>query len=90
MRVIGTGKGDLLICEVGHHELEKFMNLYHGKMDRLKIGDTVDLGRGYDFAAEARSAMGATDRLIQSHAAVVRSITEGVTLCSRLSGGENG
>ena len=56
MKVIGTTDSATYICEVGHTELEKSANLYYAKLKSLKVGDSMNLGQGYDFTEKIKSA----------------------------------
>ena len=56
MKVIAKVSETKYVCEVTHDELEKFMNLYYGKMSRLTVGEEVNLGQGYDFSSRIESA----------------------------------
>jgi len=56
MKVIGIGSINKYICEVDHYELEKFLNLYYGKLDVLKIGKEIDLSAGYNHWNSIKSA----------------------------------
>lgn len=79
MKVIGkTGDRDSYICVVNHVELEKFLNLYYGKLNRLEVGDSVDLGKGHDFASEAASAMHSTQQFIKDNQKIVTAILNGL------------
>lgn len=80
MKVIGTGHSGKYLCEVDHTELEKFLGQYYGNMKRLKIGDHVDLSRGYDFADEARAACKATEEFIKNNSKMIRAIMDGITI----------
>lgn len=77
MKVIGMANGDY-ICTLDHHELEKFLNLYYNRMERLRVGDTINLGRGHDFANEAADAMRKTQDFIRVNQAVVNAILNGL------------
>lgn len=79
MKVIGIGDHGKYLCEVDHTELEKFLNQYYGDMKRLKISDEVDLGKGYDFAEEAKSACRATEEFIKNNSKMIRTIMDGIT-----------
>lgn len=78
MKVIGKVSGESYICEVGHTELEKFMNLYYGKMSHLSVGAEVDLGKGYNFAAEAAKALRSTQDFIRDNQTVATAILNGL------------
>ena len=82
MKVLGlseTGYNKKYICEVDHRELEKFLNQYYDKMKKLDVGDEVDLGKGYDFASDAKSAFGSLSETIEKNGKVLRAITEGIS-----------
>ncbi|MGA7811181.1 hypothetical protein [Bradyrhizobium sp.] len=78
MKVIGITDNETLICVVGHFELEKFMNLYYGKMPKLSIGDEIDLGKGYDFARDTANALRTTQEFIRANQTVVTAILNGL------------
>lgn len=60
MKVIGvaeTGVKRSYVAIVTHHELEKLTDKYYGKLPELRIGEEMDLGKGYDFRGDIRGAM---------------------------------
>lgn len=83
MKVIGMG-GDqwssTYIVTLGHAELEMFLNLYYDKLPKLKVGDEVDLGRGYKFASEIKDAMTKTRDFVQANQKVVTAIMQGLSI----------
>ena len=82
MKVIAT-KGTsskTYICEVNHTELEKFLNLYYGNMDRLKEGDEINLGTGYDFHSDTKIALQTTEKFIKDNKQVIKGILKGITV----------
>jgi hypothetical protein len=56
MKVIAKANDSTYLCEVSHDELEKFLNQYYGKQPKLSVGDSVNLGQGYDFAVRIETA----------------------------------
>lgn len=56
MKVIAKANDSTYLCEVSHTELEKFLNQYYGKHPKLSVGDSVNLGQGYDFAVRIEDA----------------------------------
>lgn len=80
MRVIGktTERDGEYICYVSHTELEKFLDLYYGKMKRLEVGHTVDLGKGYDHASEIARSMDAVQKFVQANQTIVTAILNGL------------
>jgi hypothetical protein len=83
MKVIGIASENYdrrYICELDHTEIEKFMGLYYGKMEKLKIGEIIDLGRGYDFASEISTAMSKTSEFIESNKKIINAIMNGITI----------
>ena len=85
MKVIATTTDRKVLCEIDHSELEKFLGLYYGKMDRLKIGDEVDLGRGYDYHSDTVSAFQETKKFIEANEKIITAITNGLCLVSKES-----
>jgi len=57
MEVLGISKQSYsdadYICKVTHAELKKFLNVYYTTknkdLEALKVGDVIDLAKGYDF-----------------------------------------
>lgn len=83
MKIIGTVKSDgPYIAEVSHAELEKFMNLYYGRLSKLQVGDEIDLRKGYDFHIETNAALKKTEEFISANKEVIQSILNGITLLS--------
>lgn len=78
MKVIALVERQKYICEVGHYELEKFLNLYYGKMQELRVGENIDLGKGHNFATEAADALKKTREFIQANQQVVTAILNGL------------
>lgn len=82
MKVIGKTEHDY-ICEVSHHELEKFMNLYYNKLNKLKIGDQLDLATGYDFETKTLNALKKTEDFISANKEVVEAILNGISVIAK-------
>jgi len=49
MKILGIINNERYICEINHSELEKYLNLYYGKLRRLRPGEVVELDKGYEF-----------------------------------------
>lgn len=56
MKVIAKASESIYLCEVSHDELEKFLNQYYGKLQKLSVGQEIDLGLGYSFASRIENA----------------------------------
>ncbi|MDR7094131.1 hypothetical protein [Hydrogenophaga laconesensis] len=56
MKVIAKISEGRYMCEVSHEELEKCLDKYYGNMGKLSVGDSLNLGQGYDFAVRIESA----------------------------------
>ena len=80
MKVLANTKGNTYLCEVGHYELEKFLNLYYGNLDRLKEGDEIDLGTGHDFHSDTIIALQTTEKFIKDNKQVIKGILKGITV----------
>ena len=79
MKVIGKNTDDYIVT-VSHSELEKFMGQYYGKMDRLKIGDDVNLGAGYDYMIDTKRAMDTTKKFIEDNEKIIDAIIRGLRI----------
>ena len=55
MKIIGMQDDSTYLAIVSHTELEKSVNLYYGNMKKLKVGDSIDLGQGYNFSSKIES-----------------------------------
>ena len=86
MKVIGKVDSDTYLCQVSHREIEKFMDLYHGKRGRLEVGDAVDLSKGYDFYYATKVALEKTEGFIKANKDVIDTILTGISIMTR--GGE--
>jgi hypothetical protein len=56
MKVIAKANDSTYICEVSHTELEKFMDKFYGNMNKMQVGEEINLGQGYDFSVRIESA----------------------------------
>jgi hypothetical protein len=71
------------VCTVRHRELQQFLNLYYSrdeKMAILKVGETLDLGRGFDFAQQIARAMEQTQKFVEAHQTIVTAILNGLNI----------
>lgn len=89
MKIIGIGEKNKYICEVSHEELEKFLNLYYNKLSTLKHGDTIDLGKGYDFHIKIEDALKKTKEFIKSNSDIISAITSGLLIFNPSPPGES-
>lgn len=82
MKVIGmtSCRGGEYICTVGHTELEQFFNLYYDKLPKLQVGSEVDLGKGYNHAAQIADAMRKTQEFVKANQQVVTAILNGLRI----------
>jgi len=83
MKILGEAKNRKYICEVSHQELEKFLNQYYGNLKSLSPGDEIDLGKGYNFLSETKSAVGKVQDFIESNKLIIEAIINGVNLMGR-------
>jgi hypothetical protein len=67
MKVIGrtSGPSGEYIAIVRHEELEKLTSKYHGKLPKLEIGGEMDLGAGYNFRSDIRSAFAGMEKAMK-------------------------
>ena len=80
MKVLGLAGSTKYVVEIDKVEIEKFLNLYYNKMDGLKVGDEIDLGKGYDWAKETEQASRETQQFFKSNIKTINVITRAFTL----------
>ena len=85
MKVIGAISDGHYICEVTHTEIEKFMNLYYNNMKKLKVGDEVNLGEGYNFSVQIKDAMKKTEDFIAGNKEIIEAILNGISVVGHAS-----
>jgi hypothetical protein len=78
MKVIAIKKDGTYVCEVSHAEIEQFMNLYYGNMNKLKEGGELDLTKGYDFYNDTIRALKTTQDFIKDNGKLVKAIMSGI------------
>lgn len=49
MKIIGKGDNGEYICQVSHSEIEKCFDKYYNKLEKLDVGQSIDIGEGYNF-----------------------------------------
>lgn len=59
MKIIGIDSDGNYIAVISHHEVEKVVDKYYGKLNQLKPGQEFNLGAGHDFRSDIRSACSA-------------------------------
>jgi len=80
MKVIGTVNNNTYLCEVSHTELEKLLNLYYKKKNKLEVGETIDLGIGYDWYRDTKDALDETKRFFKNNINNINAITRAFTI----------
>jgi len=84
MEVIGKVESDRFICIVNKTEIEKFLNLYYNKMDKIEVGSCINLGKGYDFYHDAMSAMACTEKFVRENKDVIDAVFTGIqVVCNK-------
>jgi hypothetical protein len=86
MKVIGIVDHEHYLMQVSHSEIEKHLNLYYDKLKKLKVGDEVDLGKGYDFERQIRESMSKTRGFIEANKEIIEAIMNGMQVISRTEG----
>lgn len=83
MNVIAKVNDSRYLCEVSHDELEKFLGKYYGNMAKLSVGQTINLGQGYDFATRIESACKSMVEASRQFEAAQKVMTEYATAVAR-------
>jgi hypothetical protein len=83
MEIIGM-QGERYIAIVNHTELEKLAGKYYGNMPKLKIGDSFDIGAGYNFSSEIKSACHSMSETMKRFENAQKAITDFSIMVSKL------
>jgi molybdenum cofactor biosynthesis enzyme MoaA len=88
VKVLGFAKESYdtqYICIVTHEEIEKLYDQYYGKKGKLRIGEEVDLGAGYNWANKTISALAETRKFIEANQPIIQAILAGTLGLVRLA-----
>ena len=80
MKVIGISENGDYIATVTHNELEKFLGQYYGKLPKLQAGQSIDLGRGYDYFTQTKECFRLTKEFVSANEKVISAILNGLRL----------
>jgi len=80
MKVIGTAGDGKYLCEVNHTEIEKFLGTYYGNTSKLRVGQEIDLGKGYDYHKEIIEAFDKTQKFIDANKSIISAIISGLRI----------
>lgn len=84
--MIVIGKNDQgYICQVGHTELEKLTDKYYGNLPKLNVGDTMDLGAGYNFRSDIKSACDGMTKAVTNFDAARLTMTKFAAMVAGLN-----
>jgi hypothetical protein len=82
MFILGIVDRETVIAQVDRAELKKFFNTYYRSgnhadapnVDDLKVGDKVDLGRGFDFSRDIRDAVKTINATVQGAGVIAEAV----------------
>lgn len=84
MKIIGVdGKGDY-IAVISHSEVEKVVNKYYGKLDKLSAGDDIDLGVGHNFRVDIKKTCESMESAIKQFDAARKSMLQFAVMVASL------
>jgi len=78
MKVLAKIESGKFLCEVSDHELRKFMKTF-GNF-QMRVGENIDLTKGYDFASDAIEAMKKTNEFVSSNKTIIKTIIKGINI----------
>ena len=79
-KVIAKITDEKYLIEVNHSELEKYLDLYYNNMKRLKVGEEVDLSKGYDWYHKTQDALKQTQKFFKANQENLEAITNAFLL----------
>jgi len=80
MKVLAKIDSKKYLCEISHHEIEQYLDLYFDKLKELKVGDEVDLGDGYRHFQKTKSALDSTQDFFKKNIDNIKAITNAMLL----------
>lgn len=89
MKVIARVNNGKVLCEVTDEEIEKFHNLYYGKMRRIEVGQEFDLGIGHDFSRNIESEMAKLEAITVGLEVLTSAIKTGRVITERKNNLDN-
>jgi hypothetical protein len=84
MKVIGLAENGDYISIVSHTELEKCSGKYYGNLPKLKVGASFDIGAGYNFTSDIKSACSGMADAVKNFSRAQASMTEFAVMVSKL------
>lgn len=87
MKVIAKASSTVYICEVSHEELEKFLNQYYGTIKSLEVGQSVDLGQGYNFSLRIENACKTMAGAMKEFERAQKTMTDFAVAIAKAKGG---
>ncbi len=84
MKVIGMADREQYLVVVSHTELEMVAGKYYGNMERLKVGDSMDLGAGYSYRSDIKSACDGMAQAVQGFERAQKTLMKFALLVAQL------
>lgn len=76
MKIIGKVNDETYLAEVSHKEIEKVLDKFYGKLQKIGVGEIINLSDGYDFRTDIKAACSemakATKQFEKSQAALLK------------------
>ena len=83
MKVLGISENGKYIAEITHTEIEQYLNLYYGKLEKLSVGKEIGLGDGYKHYENTRRALEKTQDFFKANIENISAITNAMLLTSK-------
>ena len=80
MKILGISENGKYIAEITHTEIEQYLDLYYGKLEKLRVGEEIDLGDGYKHYENTRRALEKTQDFFKSNINNINAITNAMLL----------
>ena len=84
MKIIGIDEKGNYIAVVTHMEVEKVFDKYYGKTEKLNIGQVIDLGGGYRFRTDIKSACEKMESAMKAFSECKKTMTDFAVMVGRL------
>jgi len=83
MKILGISENGKYIAEVTHTEIEQYLDLYYGHLEKLSVGKEIDLGNGYKHYENTKRALEKTQDFFKANIENINAITNAMLLTSK-------
>lgn len=84
MKVIAKVSESRFLCEIREEELERFLNLYYGKMEKMTVGKEYDLSKSFELDRSIADATKKLESIVDEAHEITSSLKSGKVIRNKL------